>query len=98
MCTAGSPSQAVSRPARRVLQPRPVIRAEREVPDQLVPAQLLRPRPQPPDLRIGEEPRGQPDTTRPKRSTTGTSSPSSSASHHPGPTGKPDHPQATPRP
>lgn len=52
----------VSRPARRVLQPHPVIRAQRAEPDQLVPAHLLRPRPQPPDLRIGEEPPGHPDT------------------------------------
>jgi hypothetical protein len=62
--------EPVARPARRALQPRPIIRAEREIPDQLIATQLLRPRPQPPDLRIGEEARAHPDTARPKRSPT----------------------------
>ena len=44
----------------------PVIGAESVVADQLVPAQLLRPRAQAPDLGLGEELRGHLDLTRPK--------------------------------
>ena len=58
--------EPVPRPARRALQPGPIIRAKREIPDQLVATQLLRPRPQPLDFRIREEPRGHPDTARPR--------------------------------